>query len=141
MSRRAKYYQFYDRIRDSIYARYERLFPSPIEVRLIEILGGSTFTIGTIRRGDRQLTITLSRGKLLRSERFRRAVLDGKGVLANDVKWAIAIQGPEYERDVVAAYEHDELLKEQGWRVRYIPARDLWQSPTRVRSSVQQFLA
>lgn len=131
----------YDNIRDALYARYERLFPTPVQVRLIEILGGTTFTIGRYRHNNRPMTITLSRGSLLRSQKFRRGVLDGMGVLANDVKWAIAIQGSEYERDVVSAYERDERLAEAGWRVAYVQVRDLWNNPQNVRQNLLQFLA
>lgn len=130
-----------DRLRAKLAARYELCFPTPIETRLVEILGGTTLTIGRIRKHGRPMTLIVNRGRLLRSEKFRRAALDGMGVLANDVKWAIAIQGPEYERDVVTAYERDELLREQGWRVRYIPARWLWENPAKARRDVLQFLA
>lgn len=139
MTSRASLLDFYDRTRDRIYARYERLFPSPVHVRLIEILGGTTITIGTIRRGNRPMTITLSRGRLLRSRKFRRAVLDGMGCLANDVKWAIAIQGPDYERDVVSAFERDEKLEAAGWRLAYVQVRDVWHNPERVRASLMPF--
>jgi very-short-patch-repair endonuclease len=131
----------YDRFRDSLYARYERLFPSAVQVRLIEILGGTTFTIGRYRRNGRPMTITLSRGKLLRSRKFRRIVLDGMGVLASDIQWAIAIQGAEYERDVVSAYERDERLEAAGWRLAYVQGRDIWHNPARVRESLLPFFA
>jgi hypothetical protein len=127
----------YDQCRDAIYARYERLFPTALDARLVQVLGGTTFTIGGIRRNGRPMTIVLSRGKMLRSRKFRKVVLDGMGCLANDVKWAIAIQGPEYERDVVTAYERDERLAAAGWRVAYIQVRDLWQSPERVRANLR----
>lgn len=132
---------FYDRIRDSIYARYERLFPSAVQVRLIEILGGTTFTLGRYRHNNRPMTLTLSRGHLLRSRKFRRAVLDGMGVLANDVRWAIAIQGPEYERDVVAAFERDEKLAAAGWHVAYVQLRDIWHNPAQVRENLLPLFA
>lgn len=131
----------YDRLRDYIYFRYERLFPAPVQVRLLEILGGTTITIGAIRHNNRPLTLTLSRGRLLRSAKFRRQVLDGFGVLANDIKWAIAIQGPEYERDVVAAYERDEKWAEQGWRVAHVRIHDIWQNPNAVRDNLTPFFS
>jgi len=130
----------YDRIRDGVYARYERFFPTPVQVRLIEILGGTTITIGAVRRNNMPMTITLSRGKLLRSRKFRRTVIDGMGCLASDLKWAIAIQGPEYERDVVAAYERDERLEAAGWRLAYVQVRDIWHNPAAVRKSLLPFL-
>jgi very-short-patch-repair endonuclease len=141
MRKRAYGYTFFDRLRDAVYARYERLFPTPVQVRLIEILGGTTITIGGIRRNNRQLTLTISRGKLLRSAKFRRMVLDGRGVLANDIMWAIAVQGSEYERDVVSAYERDERLRAAGWRLAYVNVRDVWTNPASVRNNILQFLA
>lgn len=121
-------------------AYVESLFPPADETRLIEVLGGTTFTVGGIRRNGRQLTVVLSRGQLLRSERFRRAALNQDGVLANDIQWAIKIRGHEYEHDVVAAYELDERMRDDGWRVRNIPARWLYEQPEKVRSIVQSFI-
>jgi hypothetical protein len=131
----------YDQIRDAIYTRYERLFPTPVQVRLIEILGGTTFVIGGVRRNNLPMTIVLSRGKLLRSRRFRRAVVDGMGCLASDIKYAIAVQGPEYERRVVEAFERDEKLEAMGWNLVYVRWQDVWQNPSKVRSDVLQFLS
>jgi very-short-patch-repair endonuclease len=129
------------RLRSILSTKYNTLFPAPVEVRLVEILGGTTLTIGRLRRNGRPMTITLSRGRLLRSRRFRRAVLDGQGILANDVKWAIQILGPEYERDVVAAYERDEWLEEHGWRLGYVRAFDIWNHPEKVRENIVPFIA
>lgn len=129
----------FDRLRDSYYGWFERQFPSPVQVRLIEILGGTTITIGSIRHRNVPMTLTLSRGRLLRSKRFRRAVLDGQGVLANDVRWAVQIMGPEYERDVVAAFERDERLEAEGWHLAYVNMRDIWNNPAKVRKSLLPF--
>lgn len=130
----------YDRLRDAAYARYERLFPAPIETRLIEVLGGTVITVGSRRHNDRQMKIIISRGKLLRSRRFRNTVIDGMGVLANDVQWAIAVRGPEYQRDVVAAYERDERLKAAGWRVAYINYLDIENNPRQVYEKLLPFV-
>lgn len=121
-------------------ARYNLLFPEPVETRLLQVLGGSTLTIGAVRRGNKPMTITLSRGRLLRSERFRRSVVDDMGVLANDLRWAISVQGKDYEMDVVKAYEKDERLEAAGWRLMYINARELWQNPDLARQNVMRFL-
>lgn len=133
--------QHYATLWEWLRRRWKSLFPKPAEVRLLQILGGSVIVIGSIRRNGRPLTITLSRGRLLRSERFRRSVIDDQGMLANDVRWAIAIQGKDYERDVIAAYEQDEQLQAAGWRVRWIPEAWLWTNPSRVRKNVLQFLS
>jgi very-short-patch-repair endonuclease len=116
------------------------LYPDPQQTRLENILGATTVTCGRFRRNGKPLTITLSRGRLLRSERFRRSVVDDMGVLANDIRMAIQVEGPEYERQVVAMYERDEKLREQGWVVRYIPQRWLWENPAKVRQAVKQFV-
>lgn len=131
---------FFKRLRARLYGWYERQFPTPIDSRLLEILGGTTLTIGALRHNGYPLTLTLSRGRLLRSERFRRQVLGGKGVLASDVKWAIQIMGPEYERQVVSMYERDEKLEAAGWRLLYVRWQDVWHNPKRVRRDVLQFL-
>lgn len=126
----------FDRLRDGLYARWEALFPRAVEVRLIEILGGTTMTLGNIRHNNRPMTIVFSQGRLLRSRHFRRTVIDGRGVLAGDVRWAIMIQGPEYEHDVLMAFERDERLKAEGWRLAYVTVKDLWQNPERVRQKL-----
>jgi hypothetical protein len=128
-------------IRHRLSTYYDSLFQSPVEVRLVEILGGVTLTVGFIRKRGRPMTITLSRGRLLRSKRFRRAVVDGDGMLASDIKWAIKIMGAEYERDVVAAYEHDEYLKAHGWRLGYVRAWDIWNNEEKVRQLIVPFVS
>lgn len=128
------------KIKARIARELDRLFPTREQVQLIEILGGATLTLGMFRKHGRQLTIVLNRGRLLRSERFRRRVINDMGVLANDVQWAIEIKGQEYERDVVAAYERDQELRSQGWRLMSIKATDLWLRPNQVRSTIKQFL-
>ncbi len=128
----------------AIIKRREQLYPKPLETRLITVLGGTVLTVGAFRhkKTGYPLSLVLSRGRLLRSERFRRSVrVDDGGTLelANDIKWAITIRGSEYYRDVVAAYERDELLKEQGWRIRYISMRDLGERPGQVRADIRSF--
>lgn len=119
-----------------------RHYSSPDEIRLEQILGGTTITFGRFR--DKvtgyPLSFVISRGHILRSERFRRSVLDDQGVLANDVKMALAIRGPEYEHDVVHAYERDEYFKEQGWTLKWIPRSLLYTNPDQVRTIVNQFI-
>lgn len=131
----------YMKLSATISKRFDTMFPRPVEVRLVEILGGTTLTIGTFRRNGNPLTITLSRGRLLRSRRFRRAVVDGCGVLANDVAWAIRIMGKEYENDVVRMFEHDEYLEEHGWRLGYVREHDIWNNPRRVFYDMTRFIA
>lgn len=119
-----------------------RHYQSPDQIRLEQILGATTITFGRFR--DKQtgypLSFVLTPGLLLKSEKFRRTVLDDRGVLANDVKLAIAIQGPEYEHDVVYAYERDQYLAEQGWTIKLIPRSWLYNDPAKVRRTISQFI-
>lgn len=124
-----------------MHKRLLKYYHNPDQIRLEQILGATTLTIGRFR--DKQtgypFSLVLSRGHILRSEKFRRTVIDDMGVLANDVQMAIGIQGYEYEHDVVAAFERDEYLAEKGWNIRYIPVS--WLSePNRVRSFVNKFI-
>lgn len=108
----------------------------------MEILGGKALTVHAVRdkKTGLPLTIILSRGPVLRREHFRRTG-DRLILFSNDIKWALAVQGREYERDVVAAYERDEKLREAGWRIKYIKADWLWNKPDLVKRDVLQFLA
>lgn len=117
-------------------------YTSPDEIRLEQILGATTVTFGRFRDKETgfPLSFVLSRGHILRSEKFRRSVLDDRGVLANDVKMALAIQGPDYERDVISAMERDEYLAGKGWAIRWIPRHLLYTDPNRVRAIVNQFI-
>lgn len=123
--------------------RVSRLYRRPEQVRLLHILGATTLTLGFVRHKNTNfpLTIILSRGRLLRREHFKAISNNSTILLANDIRWAIALQGRNYENDVVSAYEYDEKLKEMGWVVRYIPERWLWQNPFKVRAEVTRFLS
>ena len=116
-------------------------YQNPEQIRLEQILGATTITIGRFRdkATGYPLSFVLSRGHILRSEKFRRTIVDDMGVIANDVKLAIAIQGREYEHDVVAAYERDEYLSSKGWTIKYIPVSWLSQ-PNKVRAFVNNFI-
>jgi very-short-patch-repair endonuclease len=117
------------------------LFPSPVETRMIEVLGGKCLTIDSVRDKEtgRKMVIVWKQPKLLKKEHFRRTG-DKLVIYSNDLKMGLAIQGREYERDVLAAQERDEMLSEHGWRVRYIKASWLWNDEPKVRAAVTQFI-
>lgn len=140
MRRRTKQ-KIINKLKEQLNVKTERFYPRPAEVKLIQVLGGKTLTIPTIRSQQTGLpmTIVLSRGKILRREHFKRTG-DTLILFSNDLKWALALQGREYERDVVAAYERDEELINSGWRIKYIRAYDLWHNPVELRKNLLQFL-
>lgn len=121
---------------------YLSLYPKATEIKLIEIMGGKTLTLDFIvsRKNGRPLTLILSRGSTLRREHFRRTG-DSLILFSNDLKWALALQGRDYERDVVAAYERDTELRAEGWHIMYIPVNWLRDDPAKVRHAVTGFLA
>ncbi len=130
------------KLKEQLNNKTKQLYATPAEVRLIQIMGGRTLTIHALRSAKSGLPVTLvlSRGKYLRREHFRRTG-DRLILFSNDIKWALALQGREYERDVVAAYERDQKMQANGWRVKYIRADWLWNKPELVRQDVLQFLA
>lgn len=139
MSRR--HTSIFDTVKAAIHDRYLQQFPEPAEVRLLELCGGITFTIGRIKRDGKPMTIILSNGKLLKSEKFQRVALENKAILyMNDIGQAICIQGKEYERDIVAAQQLEDEFNERGIRVRYIPQSWLDNNPLKALQSVQSFI-
>lgn len=119
----------------------QSLFPTYEEVRIIQVLGGTVVTIRRIRDKEthRPLRIVVRQPRILKREHFRRTG-DSLILFSNDLKMGLAIQGREYERDVVAAYERDQFLISMGWRVRYIRAKDLFHNPEVAKRSILQFL-
>lgn len=136
-----KLYNIYDDMKAALRSRYLQCFIEPAEVRLLEIVGGTTLTIGRIKRDGKPMTIVLTHGKLLRSENFKRVAIDNKSILyMNDVNHAIMIQLDDYKQDIVKEQELSEKFMEAGIVVRYIPQRWLENNPMKALSSVQQFI-
>lgn len=119
----------------------QSLFPTYEEVCLIKVLGGTILTIRRIRDKEthRPLRIVVRQPRILKREHFRRTG-DTLVLFSNDLKMGLAVEGREYERDVVAAYERDEFLQSMGWRIRYIRAYDLFHRPEIAKRSILQFL-
>lgn len=129
-SRRLRY--IFRDIKKFIQNRIERAFLDADEVRLINLLGGSTVTLGFIKnRHDQPITIVLSRGKLLRSEHF---TFNPHGLISfvNDIQRGI-ILGP---RDILVEQE----LSEKGYYVTFVEPRQLWGNAGLVQRDLQRFI-
>lgn len=136
----SKYY----RLRSSWWRWNRILFPSPAELRLIEIMGGKVVRFHGIKhpRTHYPLAWIRSMGKVLRDEKFGREVRCGKYFIdfGNDLAMGLEVDGAAYHRDVVAAFDRDSYLYQRGWRVVHIPAIRLWNEPDRVQREVLKFL-
>lgn len=141
MKRRTKQ-KLIEKLKGQVKAKKSMLYATPAEVRLVQIMGGKTLTLHNIKdnKSGLPMTLILSKGKVLRREHFKRTG-DTLILFSNDIKWCLALEGREYQRNVVAAMERDEWMRDNGWRVKYIRADWLWNKPDLVRQNVLQFLA
>jgi len=134
----------YYRTRSAWWRLNRLLFPSPAELRLIEIMGGKYVTVEWLKHPKTKFrfAIVLSLGKFLRDEKFGREVRVGKYYIdfGNDVGWGLEVDGAEYHRDIVAAFDRDSYLYQRGWRVMHIMAVRLWNEPAVVQREVLKFL-
>jgi very-short-patch-repair endonuclease len=132
----------------AMWRRSRILFPSPAEVRFVEIMGGRCLTIKSIRLSSTNfpLTIIVSFGRTLRREMVEREVQVGAyyvdfGFITGAGQQAIEIDGQNFHMDIVKEQERDEYLSRYGWRVLHIQAIDLYRKPDAVRERVVNFLA
>ena len=120
------------------------LFPSPAEVRFIQIMGGRVVIIERIKHPKTKfpMVIVLSLGKILTRENFKREVRVGSKLcdFGNDLKTAIEIDG-RYFHDIIEQVERDEYFTNYGWRVLHIEASKLWREPSKIQQMVLEFLA
>lgn len=120
------------------------LFPSPAEIRFIELLGGKVLTFDRFRhhKTDFPFAIVVSLGRLLRSENMKREVRVGGMYIdfGNDLNWGIEVDGRAYHKDIVVQQERDEYFENWGWRVLHIDATDLYRQPDKVQQQVMEFL-
>lgn len=120
------------------------LFPSPAELKLIEIMGGKFLKINKLKHPKTHFpfAIVLSMGKVLETEKFKREVRIGKYFVdfGNDIAWAIEVDGKNFHRDVVAEFDRDSYIYQRGWRIWHIDAVRLWNSPDLVQREVLKFL-
>lgn len=132
----------------AMWRRSRILFPSPAEVRFVEIMGGRVLTIKRIKRKPNgfYLTFFVSMGRTLRREMVEREVQVGAyyvdfGFITGAGQQAIEIDGQDFHMDVVKEQERDEYLARYGWRVLHIQAVDLYRNPENVKRRVVDFLA
>lgn len=132
------------------YRRLKRLlYPSPAEMRLVELCGGKVLTIASVR-GNRTkknpagfpLAFVISMGALLRAEGVRREVRCGKYWIdfANDISRAIEVDGADYHTDIVYEQERDDYLVSKGYFVMHLPAIEMTRRPETVYKKVSEFL-
>jgi very-short-patch-repair endonuclease len=124
------------------------LFPSPAEVRFVELMGGRTFTFRHIKstKNSFPLTFILSLGKILDRENVQREVRAGAmyidfGVDSNYYKKGIECDGAKFHRDIVKEQRRDEYLYGRGWDILHIEASTIYRDPTKVQRKVLEFLS
>lgn len=154
-----KLIEYYYLLRGKWFRLTRLLFPSPAEVRFIELMGGKVITFNFIKHHKTKfpLTITLHLGTALSRQNFKREVKVGKYWLdfGNDIKWSIEVDGRMYHRNVVKEFNKQEYLQgfcdrkcrkdcrrhlNQGWRVKHIEAARIFNEPNKVQREVLQFL-
>ncbi len=87
------------------------------------------------------MTIILSHGRLLRSEKFKRVANDSRSILyMNDIGRVIAIQGYDYAHNVVEYFEQEEQLEAQGLVVQYVRQSQLENDPAAAKQLVSRFI-
>lgn len=135
----------------NVWRRYKRyLFPSPAEMRLIELMGGRVVHVKFLHdpRTGFPLAIVLNRGHLFRREKIRREVGYGRYWVdfANDINRIIEVDGDAYHMDVVADMDREIAIKELC-RTRKMDARflrikpaDMYRDPNLVQQKVLAFL-
>lgn len=88
------------------------------------------------------LAFVISMGKVFKAEQFKREVRVGKYYIdfGNDICWGIEVDGKQWHRDVVKEFDRDSFFYTRGWRIKHIPAVQLWNQPDLVQREVLQFL-
>lgn len=146
MFRKVRLHIYY--VRKKIWRRTRILFPSPAEVRFVQVMGGRVLVFNYVRSTSTHypLAIFISMGKILRREFVQREVRVGAmhvdfAFITSYGRQAIEIDGRNFHMDVVREQERDEYLNGRGWRVLHIQAVDLWRNPDAVQRRVIRFLA
>lgn len=149
----------YYKLRASYYRMNRMLFPSPAELKLIEIMGGKVIRIKFIKHHETgfKLAFVLSMGKILKAQKFEREVKAGKCWIdfGNDIQWGIEVDGKQWHRNVVKEFERAEYLSgfcdrkcqkkcqkhlNVGWRIKHIDAVRLYNEPAKVQAELLKFL-
>lgn len=139
----------------NVYRRYVRyIFPSPAELRLIELMGGKVFRVRWLRqqRTGFCFAIVLNMGRIFNKEKVRREVGYGRYWVdfANDLNRIIEVDGDAYHMDVVADFDRELFIKEyckrtpnpaaREARILRIKASELYRNPNNVQQKVLGFL-
>ena len=153
MSRHVSIAQRYYRLRSQYWRAKRLLFPSPAEVRFMQLMGAHILTphiykLRPINKNGFPLCIVISRGKILRQAKLRREVRIGRCYVdfANDLNWIIEIDGTPYHQDVVADFDREVYMREylrkqkKDLRILRVPAPRLWHARARVQRDVIAFL-
>jgi very-short-patch-repair endonuclease len=141
------YYRYY-----IVRAKYQRLrrlsFPSPAEVRFIEIHGGECKKVEWLKdpRTHFPLVWHTSMGKILKREYIQREVRVGSkfvdfGTQTPYYKKAIEIDGYWNHRDILKEMERDKYLASRGWQVLHVSAGSVFRSAMRTQQRTLEFLA
>lgn len=118
-------------------------FPSPAEMKLVELMGGKVLRFERIRYGKNKfpLSIVIWRGWLFWRERVKREVYV-RGYYAdfmNDIGRIIEVDGDEWH-DAIYDSERDYHLKKSGCTILRVRAYDIYKHPELVRNKVKHFL-
>ena len=87
-------------------------------MKLITLMGGKVLKINGFKVDGFPFTIVYKRPPLFKREHIKREVRCGKyyADFANDVGWAIEVDGQDYHMDVLADLEREGYFIERGWR-------------------------
>lgn len=139
--------RFYYRARSWYWVHKRLLFPSPAELRFIEIMGGKVYTNERIRHPQSgfPFAVVLSLGTILKREKICREVRAGKcridfGCTNKYYKKGIEIDGRNFHQDIIKELERDEYVKQFGWQLLHIQAAELWRNPAKVQRRVIAYL-
>lgn len=132
----------YKRMRSKYRRLVRLLFPSPAELKLITIMGGRVLKFKRFQMHGFPLAIVYRQPTLFRAEHVKREVRCGRYYtdFANDVGWAIEVDGSVYHMDEVAEYEREIYMYGRGWRLLRIRAPRLWNDKAGVQRDVISFL-
>lgn len=123
------------------------LFPSPAELRFIELFGGKVWRSQHIfsRSTKFPMAVIYKKPNFFKSENLKREVRIGKyyvdfGVRTPYYKRAIEIDGQPYHMDVVAEQDRDIYTYARGWKTLRIRAYRLYNDSSKVQDEVIRFL-
>lgn len=134
--------RFY-RTRSAYRRRMRLLFPSPAELKFIELMGGRVVRFDWLHhpRSKYPFAVVLSLGRILRRHHFKREVRVGSKFtdFCNDLKYVIEIDGAAFH-DIVEMQRRDEYLANYECEVLHIPAVSIWNAPDKTKRRVIKFL-